>query len=470
MSKFETCRSYPGVRRKVGDKSWSFRLRINGQDHAGYGYKTAKAAYEAREKMSADLKSKGFSNVLVKKTFTDVYNEFVNDKSLNRAVSTMTRYDADFRNHLKPMFGNKQIKAITTADLENFFIQIGQEQPDKKFGKMQIYSWSTIDGMRKLLQNIFKQALKSNYICINPMAYVSKDLLRGIGVPKEEGRYITDDELAKIDDRLKGLNTYTAFRIAIATGLRLGEVFGLLWTDIDFENRTISVERQLISVVKDDSVTWCFAPLKTAAAYRTVSFNEELYIFLLCMKAKQEEQQAKLGDRYVTNNVGLLNGPDSIEMINKDLPLVNRRFLSGRYGEMMTPSSWKRANRVIRDELKIEGATFHDFRHTHCCNCADAGMDIYSLQKRLGHEKIETLYSYYRHETPFMKERELRVLNSMSISNIDEVRAREATQTDMKEDFYHDIPNNGYRDEPLTSAELLGGKFAPYKNGFIKSR
>ena len=73
-------------------------------------------------------------------------------------------------------------------------------------------------------------------------------------------------------------------------------------------------------------------------------------------------------------------------------------------------------------------------------------------------------------ETPFMKERELRVLNSMSISNIDEVRAREATQTDMKEDFYHDIPNNGYRDEPLTSAELLGGKFAPYKNGFIKSR
>ena len=91
-----------------------------------------------------------------------------------------------------------------------------------------------------------------------------------------------------MEQRLHGTNLIVSYYIALNTGLRESEVFALQWPDVDFEKKKIKVCKQLL--FQDHK--WCFCPLKTINAYRSVNITDSFCTFLASLKEQHEQNKA----------------------------------------------------------------------------------------------------------------------------------------------------------------------------------
>ncbi len=459
---------YQGVRKLPGaNTTWSWRLQYAGEEYTKSGYRSAKEAYDARCKVLYDLKEQGFSEALCEKRFSEVYREFLKAKDPHRAYSTMVKYESLYKHHLEEKFGNKKIRDFKRAEIEDFFLWYNHRQVNKKNGHIIEYSNQFVDGIRKLMQNVFTYAVACDYIKKDPMKLIPREFFKGIGRPKAEGIYIPSDIIAIISHEFKDSYRYPAFMLGYHAGMRLSEVAGLMWTDIDFDKREIHVERQMIRA----KGKWCFAKLKTDAANRIISMNDELYYFLLMLKRQQETNRHKYKDAYITdNNLYLLKEDKSIVKIHNFVPLVNvkangDKLVSNNGQTLMGEVCEKLRNSYAYLEKidKWTTMTFHDLRHTHATNCADEGMPAELLKQRMGHDKIETTYEYYRHRTEKSKETEMAIINRLEKKDYDEVNERLSTIAYFKTEQAVDERFSS-QNHPQTAEEVLGYKLN--KQGF----
>ena len=195
-----------------------------------------------------------------------------------------------------------------------------------------------------------------------------------------------------MSNRLENTNVVTSFFIALNTGLRESEVFGLQWSDIDFENKKIAVKKQLLFQDKK----WCFCPLKTKNAYRSVNITDSFCNYLKSLKAQQDENRTIYGDGYKRNFVTerlVKNKENLIEVTD----FVNVKI----NGEMLTTNSIKFLSRIIKNELGIP-FKFHNLRHTYATILAESGISPRYVQEMLGHSKLEFTLKYYTHVTEKM--------------------------------------------------------------------
>ena len=197
-------------------------------------------------------------------SFSDVYKEFIETEAkATRAYATLKRYDSLFRNHYEPAFGKYYVYQISSQKINSFLTE-----------KASKYSEEYVKGLYKTLKVIIDFAYKRKY--------TKKNVFEEVSAPPDP-RHISDirsyskEELDLMADRLKDTNIKISFYIALNTGLRESEVFGLRWEDVDFENKTIRVNKQLLFQDKK----WCFCPLKTINAYRSVNITESFCNYLI---------------------------------------------------------------------------------------------------------------------------------------------------------------------------------------------
>lgn len=158
--------------------------------------------------------------------------------------------------------------------------------------------------------------------------------------------------------------------IALATGMRYGEILGLSWDDIDFENQTISVSR-----VFDYHATHEFKRPKTTSSVRTISIDSETLALI---------RQYKIGAQ--------MKHPDYL-------------FIDNLGGYPWNSS----CNRTLKNACKdagIKTVLFHALRHTHCSILLYKGFDIQYVSKRLGHANTTIIYNTYSHLLDEMNSRE----------------------------------------------------------------
>jgi len=189
--------------------------------------------------------------------------------------------------------------------------------------------------------------------------------------------------------------------IGFHTGLRIGEVFGLTWNDIDLDAGTITVNRQQIRFKPSKQVKnrWCFSEPKTRASYRTVKIGQTLIDVLKKHRLRQKQEKLSCGEyyvRYKTKAIGdgvfdLIQSPDG------DVDLV----CTSEDGTWITPETFRYCSKTIQKQLNIQ-FEFHALRHTHATLLAESGVNPKNLQMRLGHEKIETTLQTYIHDTQAM--------------------------------------------------------------------
>lgn len=185
-----------------------------------------------------------------------------------------------------------------------------------------------------------------------------------------------------------GTSNYNQFAFLLQTGLRTGEMIGLKWSDIDFENGVITIERSM--EYRHSTGEWRIGPPKSKSGYREIPMTQECREILKRQKMKM-----------------------------KDLKVINPKFREFvflcRKGEPTKNSAYDTTLFKLAEKAGMESLSMHSLRHTYATRCIEAGMRPKTLQTLLGHSKISITMDLYVHVTDDEKKKEVekieRVLN-----------------------------------------------------------
>lgn len=331
---------------------------------------------------------------------------------INLKYHTIEGYSNIIKNHIKPNIGYFRLSQITRATLQEFINKI---YVNKSFSK------NFLNNIKKVIKGSFAYAYETDFIKINPA--IGLKLPKYDIPPKDPAHIFTNEEISLILDRFKNNHcVYYAFLTAYCTGLRIAEVFALTWDDIDFYNKTISVNKNILKknqvggtkqrhISGNSTTVWYFGTCKTETSYRTIPIGETLVNALKEYKQEQEEHRKNYGDTYMKHYkktvINPYNNKQEIKIINAHaeidvtLPEVKLVFLKNN-GIFEGTDSCKYPFKVIHYELGIP-CRFHDFRDTHATRLIEAGSDIKAVSKRLGHRNIDTTYNIYVRVTEKME-------------------------------------------------------------------
>ncbi len=180
------------------------------------------------------------------------------------------------------------------------------------------------------------------------------------------------------------------FELALATGMRSGELRGLEWKDIDFKNKVIHVNKTLVYINND----YLLDTPKTPTSRRDIPMLDKVVGLLKQRKAKQSEERLMLGDKWKTEE-----GLENLVFTTMTGYPINRDMLK------------QEMNSVI-DQIHIEHPAFlhitpHTLRHTFATRCIENGMPPQVLKTLLGHSKLSMTMDLYSHVLPNTKATEI---------------------------------------------------------------
>lgn len=344
----------------------------------------------------------------------------------NLKYNTQLGYLRIIENHLKPRFGIYKLKAITPALLQEYANSL----------KLDGYSKNHITGILTIFQSALDYA-------IEPLHYISQNPMKMVKPPKVERKpreriVLTLEEWERICERFRNTRYYIPLMIGFYTGLRISEVFALTWDDIDFENRTITVDKQIIKrnygadvrreVEKKEKrrqqSCWYFTTPKTSSSQRTVPFGDTLYHTLKREKEQQEKNESKYNDYFTVQLLAKEldeKGNDMLRLVpvqkcvSSGLPRANMVCIAEN-GQYTSTDSFKYCARVIHREMQL-AFDFHSLRHTHATLLIEAGANIKNVQARLGHTNIKTTLQTYVHNTDKMSEQSVNLFEQITTQN-----------------------------------------------------
>lgn len=379
------------------------------------GFKTKKEAYEEGMKAYNKYNQTGHSFTPKTISYSDYLDYWLKEHcQVNLKYHTIEAYSNIIKNHIKPRLGFYRLSQITTSTLQEFLNKIYVE---KSFSK------NFMKNILKVLKTSFSYATDVvGFIKENPALKVR---LPKYDIPEKDPAHIfTKEEIEIILDRFnKNHCVYYAFLTAYYTGLRVSEVFGLTWEDIDFKNKTLRVDRNILKknqkggtkkrhISGNSTTVWYFGTCKTKSSYRTISIGDTLINALKQFKEEQEKHKEEYGDMYMKHYAKEVENPytkkketkilNAYAEIEVALPEVNLIFLKDN-GIFEGTDSVKYPFKVIHYELGIN-CRFHDFRDTHATKLIESGADVKAVAKRLGHSTIRTTYEIYVKVTTKMED------------------------------------------------------------------
>lgn len=329
--------------RKDGTKRYRANVYMKGDRLTGKWYKLKKQAQIEETELRHQLQTGTYVKETIK-TFdecAEIYFDVTASKHMN--ANSIELEKTHYKNHIKPVFGHRLISSIKPYEIQRLWTE-----------KEKIYSSSTIHRLHRIMNKIFKQFIKWNEIKHNPMIKVDKPRLRygktEVWSKKEVNTFLT---------HAKEYHSFIVFYIAVNTGMRMGEVLGLHWTDIDFDKQVINVTEAL------DRKTKKRGPLKTESSKRLISLTK-IQIDVL---QNHKKQQAYNSNIVCTS-------------------------LSGTY---FNPNNIRRAMKSISENANINNIRFHDLRHTHATLLLEVNAPIKAVQERLGHADVRITLDRYTH-------------------------------------------------------------------------
>lgn len=415
--------------RKRGTTSWSYYFDLGKVDGKRKkkekgGFRTKKEAEAALAAAMTEYNGTGAVFDPAEITVADYLNQWFDLYCrTDLKYSTQVGYLRIIQVHLIPKFGMYKLKAITSAMLQEYAIEL----------KMNGNSKSNLVG----ILTVFSAAL--NY-AVEPMHYLAANPMQYVKFPKVEKKpreriILTLDEWELIRDRFRDTRYYIPLMIGFYTGLRISEAFGLTWDDIDLDRKVLSVNKQIVKrnfgadvrkVVEKKGKrelrsSWYFTTPKTAASNREVSFGDTLCQALKQEKARQLKNELSCGEYYTVHVMKVEideKGNDMIRIvpIQKciESPLQRVRLVCiDENGQYTSTDSFKYCSRVIHNELQL-AFDYHSLRHTHATMLIEAGANVKNVQARLGHSNIQTTLQTYVHDTEKMAEQSVEIFEKIT--------------------------------------------------------
>lgn len=385
-----TKRNNAGVYQKSnGFWEYRFTIVVNGKqisrkkstDELGNKLKTKSEAVKAREAAIFKARTeRERQREIERKKVKEVFQEYCDKGRSGKAYNTILKQDSLWKNHIKERFGDRFIDEISVAEVEDYLSELYY---------IDGLSFRYVESFLKMFYLIFGQAYSRNYLDVDTYNKLCLNKGTKISMPKMKTEDDTDiiafshEELSLLDEYFKGTNAETAYLLGRYCGLRINETFGLKWDNVDIENGTITIDRQM---QYQEGLIKLVAP-KTKNANRTIYMNKTLkeYFIKLAERRRNDEIQfAALREQ----NQRLLEDVDGQKI--SSTKLVN--CLPN--GKIQTNNSFKYPTREIKSRLNIQ-FKYHYLRHTFGTLMAELNTPAHLLCNQMGHGNIHVTQRYY---------------------------------------------------------------------------
>lgn len=398
-----------GAVRKRGD-TWSYYFdlgKIDGKrkKREKGGFRTKRDAEAALTKALSEYNQTGQSFTPSEITVSDYLDYWMDAYvKMNLRYNSQTAYATVIKSYLKPYLGHYKLKNLSPAVIQEMLNTI-------KVNGLNRHGMSNV---ASVLKGALQYAVEPlHYIPHNPCA----DVVRPRYEQKDpEKRYIiSPEDFQTILKKFEGSPLRLSLMIAYYTGMRLGEVHGLRWDDVDLKKQTISVNH--IIIARDGG--WFFGQPKTPTSNRIIKIGKTLTDAL--KEARQQKLQNRLDPTFmeyylqpVVDEKGetiykLLGCPRTASVPLTPVDMVMTR----ENGLYVSPDSMKYVSRVINYHLMIP-YNYHSLRHTHATMLIENGADIKDVQERLGHANISTTMDAYVHNTDTMRNRSVDIFERVA--------------------------------------------------------
>ena len=388
--------------RKDGNYDYRWTTR-DGKRHSVY----AKTLEELRAKEEEILRDKcdGIKTEARYVTINDVFEVW---KQLKRGLkdNTFQNYKYMYEQFVKPDFGNTRVSQLKKSDVKRFYNLLADERALKV---------STIDSIHTVLHQVLDMAVDDAYLRNNPSDNVLKELKQAHNFDTEKRKALTVTEQELFLDFLRRNHQYNhwypIFAVMVGTGLRVGEVTGLRWCDIDLKENLIDVNHTL--VYYNHAENGCYFNIntpKTKAGVRNVPMLE----FVKQAFIEERKYQMANGIRCSVKIDGYT-----------DFIFVNRFGAAQHQGTLN-----KALRRIIRDcndevlerneenPVLLPRFSCHSLRHTFTTRMCEAGVNIKVIQDALGHAYISTTLNIYADVTKELKKKEFEGLEAVFKSGV----------------------------------------------------
>lgn len=322
-------------------------------------------------------------------------------KELMVKKGTLENYRRNYNCYIRPYIGNMYVREIRVEHLQKLYNDLVRKG----------YSISTLRVSRGVLSGMFNQLVKNDIILKNPVTFVvfpkeKKRKMKRVLSREEQKAFLIYAEESDYRD---------LYRLALSTGLRIGELMALKWKDINFELETLTVNGNM-KYFKDTGF-YIDTP-KSLASFRTIPLLPDIVKMLKKRKRRQAEERIKAGERWKKKP-----GLDHLVFTDPLKPgePVRKRTIAydlDRIVAMM--NGWsemqitkKKGQEMLKGRLEVERITPHTLRHTFATRALENGIPPKVVQELLGHSSIKMTMDIYTHVLPQTKKEEILKLQGL---------------------------------------------------------
>lgn len=283
----------------------------------------------------------------------DFILDFLNKYKMNLSITTYNCYIRICKKYIIPLIGDIKLCDIKPIHIQSYVDDL-----------LDLLTPQTIKVHLNILNIVLKRAYKLKLIKENVVQYVD--------VPKNK-KYKNDiydaNDMQLLLEKCQGTSIELPIILASGLGLRISEILGLTWNNIDFDDSTITIDK---ITVRDNGKVILKEP-KTESSIRTISAPKE--IILMLKRLKKDRLSAKLkGEK----------SHRELVFYDKNLNPIAQDVLSKKF-------------RLFLKENNLKHIRFHDLRHSHVTLLINAKVPIKVISERVGHSNINTTLNIYSH-------------------------------------------------------------------------
>lgn len=334
---------------------------------------------EARNWLADSKYEDNHSNVGITSTVTvdTWFNYWYDNLIVDLSSNTRRNYKERYKINIQPSIGKMCISDVKPMHCKLILNKM-----------IDTYAGSTIKQTFIAMGTMFRAAVINDVISKHPMDGVR--YTKPVKAPSDH-RVLTTDEQKKFLEVAKSSHNYYQYAFILETGLRTGELIGLTWDAIDWDNHTLTVSKTL--EFRHKQKFWRAGPPKTQTSYRTIPLTAQAYNILLEMKEKRKTQKLSEELAQVLTFTDRMTGQTS-SLVMSDLVFINFRT-----GMPAKNSSYDTHLYKLCETAGIPPFSMHTLRHTYATRAIESGMQPKILQKLLGHASITTTMDTYVHVT-----------------------------------------------------------------------
>jgi len=378
-----------GMVRKRNDGRWEGRIvvghKANGDSIFRYIYADNQKELTAKLRQNIDAYQGIDLTEQSRVTLSEWLDQWLEQMAVTLRPSTLEHYRRDMENHVKPHLGSKLLTQLTAADLRKLYDALkrnGRAKP--RLGQGPGLSSTTVHCIHTTLHHALKAARDQGLIPVNPADEVEPPKV--VHMPM---KVLNEEQLKTFMDAIqKDTIWYDFFYTELTTGLRRGEICGLMWSDFDERNGTLNVSRTLH---REKGGRLVAGDTKTYAGTRKIVLPPSTAELLKARKKK-------------SFSPWIFHDP-----LRPEAPV--------------NPNSAYLQLKKFLAEAGLPNIRFHDLRHTFSTHALASGVDAKTLAGILGHTKASFTLDTYTHTTGDMQRRAADIVGSFLTDYIGEEMA-----------------------------------------------